>query len=821
MPAKTQSLPAGRQGLSSHEAKNLLKRHGPNSLPETPPPSDISLFLAQIKSPLVYILMVASIITFFLGHIPDTIIIGIAITINTVLGFIQERRASHALAALKNLIHPEAKVIRDNEIKDIPAVEVVPGDVALLYQGAKIPADGKIIESSHLFVSEAILTGESSPAAKLNGAKVFMGTVIVAGTAKMLVEKTGANTQIGAIAASVQTTDEETPLRRQIKRLGRDLTYLVSFLTVAVFVIGLLAGRPLEETFIASVALAVSAIPEGLLVGLTVILAIGMQRIVKRKGLVRHLLSAETLGGVTTICLDKTGTLTEGNLKLSGFLGEEKDLAIQAILANDLDDPIAIAAWEWAVGKVKNHQSLIKKHSRLDSLPFDSKLRFFASLNKCDKHNLIHVNGAQEFVLEWSNLSSSEKARVKGHLELLTSQGRRVMGLAQKRVSKSHSKLSAKDVTEGGLEWLGLLSFSDPVRSGVAASLEKVKAAGIKFLVITGDYPKTALAVMNELGFSLSENAVITGEELEKLSAKSLAKKLKTGQIMLFARTTPDQKLKIVQSLKNNSEVVAMMGDGVNDAPALKKADIGVVVGDATDVAKETADLILLDNNFETLVAAIEEGRGIFDNIRKVILYLMSDSFEEIICVVGTILIGLPLPVTAAQILWINLVSDGLPDLALTIDPKASGLMSRTPRKSKESIIAPWMQELIVLVSASGGLFALLIFYHFYRQTGDLALARSAAFVTLGVNSLVYVFSVRTLTAPFWQENPFDNLWLNLAVVGGLVFQFSPFLSSATRGFFGLTSLNLESLILIFSASICMFILIEVGKIYFRLKHYL
>ena len=395
------------------------------------------------------------------------------------------------------------------------------------------------------------------------------------------------------------------------------------------------------------------------------------------------------------------------------------------------------------------------------------------------------------------------------------------MGLAQKRVSKSHSKLSAKDVTEGGLEWLGLLSFSDPVRSGVAASLEKVKAAGIKFLVITGDYPKTALAVMNELGFSLSENAVITGEELEKLSAKSLAKKLKTGQIMLFARTTPDQKLKIVQSLKNNSEVVAMMGDGVNDAPALKKADIGVVVGDATDVAKETADLILLDNNFETLVAAIEEGRGIFDNIRKVILYLMSDSFEEIICVVGTILIGLPLPVTAAQILWINLVSDGLPDLALTIDPKASGLMSRTPRKSKESIIAPWMQELIVLVSASGGLFALLIFYHFYRQTGDLALARSAAFVTLGVNSLVYVFSVRTLTAPFWQENPFDNLWLNLAVVGGLVFQFSPFLSSATRGFFGLTSLNLESLILIFSASICMFILIEVGKIYFRLKHYL
>jgi len=263
------------------------------------------------------------------------------------------------------------------------------------------------------------------------------------------------------------------------------------------------------------------------------------------------------------------------------------------------------------------------------------------------------------------------------------------------------------------------------------------------------------------------------------------------------------------------------MGDGVNDAPALKKADIGVVVGDATDVAKETADLILLDNNFETLVAAIEEGRGIFDNIRKVILYLMSDSFEEIICVVGTILIGLPLPVTAAQILWINLVSDGLPDLALTIDPKASGLMSRTPRKSKESIIAPWMQELIVLVSASGGLFALLIFYHFYRQTGDLALARSAAFVTLGVNSLVYVFSVRTLTAPFWQENPFDNLWLNLAVVGGLVFQFSPFLSSATRGFFGLTSLNLESLILIFSASICMFILIEVGKIYFRLKHYL
>lgn len=815
-------MPDHSRGLSTAEAKSLLKKFGSNSLPETPPPGKLSLLLAQLKSPLVYILVAASTITFFLGHLPDTIIILVAIIINTVLGFFQEQRANRALIALKNLIHPQAKVIRDGETVTLPVSEVVPGDIVVLYQGTKIPADGIIVEASHLFISEAILTGESSPVGKSKGAKAFMGTVVVAGTAKMLIKNTGAKTQIGNIALKVQTTGEETPLRQQLKRFGKELTVLVLFLTAAVFIIGILAGTPFEETFIASVALAVSAIPEGLLVALTVILAIGMQRIVKRRGLVRHLLSAETLGGVTTICLDKTGTLTEGVMQVVGSFGQEEKLIIQSILANDLDEPITVATWEWAVGKTKNHEALLKKYPRLDSLPFDPKFRFFASLNKhASSFNTIHVNGAPEYLLKWCRLNSSEKIRIQSHIELLTGQGRRVMGMAQKRVPKTKNKLTTNDITDGQLEWLGLLSFSDPVRESVAASLEKAKAAGIKFIVITGDYPKTAIAVMNELNLAVDEKSIITGSQLAKLSSRMLAQKLKRNEISLFARTTPDQKLKIVQSLIRNHEVVAMMGDGVNDAPALKEASIGVVVGSATDVAKETADLILLDNNFETLIAAIEEGRGIFDNIRKVILYLMSDSFEEIICVLGALVFGLPLPVTAVQILWINLVSDGLPNLALTIDPKSPELMSRPPRKSNENIIAVWMRELIILISAAGGLFAYLIFYLLYRQTNDLAFARSAAFATLGVNSLVYVFSVRTLTAPFWQENPFDNPWLNLAVIGGLVFQFSPFLTSSTRDFFGLTPLNFESLVLIFSASICMFILIEVGKIYFRLKHYL
>jgi len=834
MPTEDKGLPRGEalRGLTTKEAKKRLEKFGPNALPENPPPSDFTIFIAQLKSPLVYILLVAGLVTFFLREYSDTIIIFFAVFVNTILGFLQERKASNALEALKKLIHPRANVVRNGKAQEIDVNEVVLGDIVVLHQGDKISADGEVVEANRFFASEAILTGESVPVAKKIKDSVFMGTVVTSGIAKMEVKLTGGKTEIGKIAISVQELDDDTPLRRQLKHFSQQLSLLVVGLIIFVFVVGLATGKEIVEIFTISVALAVSAIPEGLLVGLTVVLAIGMQRILAKKGLVRKLISAETLGGVTVICVDKTGTLTSGQMQVVGVEGIEDALAKQAILANDLDDPIVIAAYDWAKEKIGNRKSEIgeleRKHARLDSIPFSSKDRFFASLNKGgnppDGGNTIFVNGAPEFLVEWTDLGSEEKKEIKDKIEQLSKEGKRLLGMAEKKVSFSKKKLTIADV-KSDLAWKGILAFSDPIRKGVREAFEKTKQAGIATIVITGDYSQTAISVMRQLDFDFDREKVVLGQELKKMSTIELAKKLeKKDGVALFARTTPEQKLHIVEALKRNNEVVAMMGDGVNDAPALNKADIGIVVGEASDVAKETADLVLLDSSFSTIVAAVEQGRNMFDNIRKIILYLMSDAFEEIFAVVGTIFLsvtlmpGLALPVTAAQILWINIVSDGFPHLALTVDPKRPGLMNMPPRNPKEELVAPWMRWLILIVSLYGGIVALGLFVYFYITTDNLSLARSVAFATLGVNSLIYVFSVRTLRQPFWIENPLDNRWLNLAVFAGLFFQVIPFAFSPLRKFLGLEVLSPLQWIVVFSAAGLMFILIEISKYVFRHK---
>jgi len=803
-------------GLSTQHAEARLSKFGTNTLPETPPPSNFVIFISQLKDPLVYVLLAASGVTFFLGDYSDTVIIFIAIVINSFLGFFQESRANKAIFALKKLLHPEEKVIRDGIAVTLGVELVVPGDVVILDQGVKIPADGILIEANRFYVNEAILTGETKALNKKDKEEVFMGTVVTAGKGKMLVTKTGKNTKMGSIAIGIQKKDDDTPLKKQIRRFSKQLSVLVLGLTIFVFIVGFLGGRDLEETFTVSVALAVSAIPEGLLIGLTAVLAIGMQRITKRKGLVRRLVSAETLGGVTTICLDKTGTLTKGQMSVVETMGNQKRLATQAVLANDLDDPITLATWDWGMDKLrqlkKNADVLRKKYVQLDSLPFSSTSRFYASLNSHASYNCIYVNGAPEYLLQWSDLSADEKKQIAKTINQLTMSGKRVMGMARKKVSKQKESLVESDIKKD-LTWVGLIAFSDPVRKSVKSSLVKAQDAGIKLVVITGDYADTAKHVLNELSLVVNEKDIVLGEELGSLSQVEIENLFSNWNgIKLFARTTPQQKEKLIDALKSKGEVVGMMGDGVNDALALKKADIGIVVAEASDVAKETADLILLDSNFNTIVAAIEEGRGIFDNIRKVVLYLMSDAFEEIVAVVGTIILGLPMPVTAAQILWINLVSDGLPNLALTVDPKAPGIMKQKPRSKDEQVVTGWVRELIAMVSFFGGISALIVFYLFYKNTADVVLARSVAFATLGVNSLVYVFSVRTLKEPFWHENPFANKWLNLAVVAGLFLQFLPFVFSPLRSFFEVSALNFLSVGAIFLVSALMFLSIEIFK---------
>lgn len=815
-------MPSRVLGLTSEEAKKLLEKYGPNVLPEKPPPSSLIIFFSQLKNPLVYILLAAGIVTFFLGDYSDTGIIAFVVLVNSVLGFVQEKKASSALEALKALVHPKADVIRGGLEIRIDVNLIVPGDIVEIEQGEKIPADGKLIKANRLFIEEAILTGESIPVGKNDNDTVFMGTIVSSGEGLIEVISTGGQTEVGKIAASVQKRNDETPLTRQLKSFSNQLTVLVVVLTIFVFTVGLLTGKEPVEIFKTSVALAVSSIPEGLLIALTVVLAVGMQRILKKKGLVRNLVSAETLGGVTTICVDKTGTLTYGKLEVVEEYGDIEKVCLQHFATSE--DPIMTAAKTW-LKRNSTHfdeigESFKKDCELIDSIPFTPQNRFYATLiEHKDRNKEVYINGAPEHLLDWSTLPKVKVSQIKKQIKTLTKEGKRVIGMAKKDVPETLNKISENEI-KNNLIWIGLIVFTDPVRQGVSDAFEQTRQAGIKTILITGDYAETALAVMRELKIDISDEKVIRGEDLERMSEVEVSQKLqefnKKGKTaILFARTRPEQKLKVINALKKNGEVIAMMGDGVNDAPALHRADIGVVVGDATDVAKESSDLILLDSSFETMVSTIREGRGIFNNIRKIILYLLSDSFEEIVAVVGTIVFGLPLPVTAAQILWINIISDGFPHLSLTIDPKEKDIMTHPPRSPKTNIVAPWMKLLILIVSLSGGLTALILFSYYLSSTGSLGIARSVAFAALGINSLVYVFSIRTLREPFWQENPFKNKWLNIAVLAGLFFQILPFTTSGLRNFFNLERLTLIQWLSVLSASLFMFIIIEGSKHFF------
>lgn len=807
------TITISKNGLTSEEAKERQKKYGPNKLPEKKPPSKLSLFLSQLKSPLVFVLLGASAVTFLIGHGNDALIITIAVIINTILGFIQENRTSNSLAVLKKFISDKSTVMRNGEREELDTVLIVPDDIVFLKQGDKIPADGTLISSNRFFSNEAILTGESVPVEKNVNEKVFMGTTVSSGQAVMVVENIGATTEVGKIAEKIQGDTEITPFQKQLQKFSKQLLIVIGSIILIVFIIGISRGIDLTEIFITSVALAVSSIPEGLLVSLTIVLTIGMQKILKRKGLVRRLAAAETLGGVSVICVDKTGTLTLGQMEVSNYIGSEKDLAMQAIIANDLDDPVVISAFNWAQTISEN---ISGQYKRIDSIPFSSKERFFMSLNSwSEDKNMIFVNGAPEMLLDWTHLNEKEKEDILTSIEEMTCQGKRVLGFARKEVEKSKTHLEISDAKEN-LEWVGLLAFSDPVREGLKESLDETKSAGIKTVVITGDYANTSIYVLSQLGIEVAEDEYITGDQLAKMSDEELDSKIE--KIKLFTRTTPDQKLRIVNAFKNNGEVVAMIGDGVNDAPALYRSDIGIVVNEASDVAKETADLILLDSSFATIVHAIEEGRVMFENIRKIILYLLCDAFEEILVVLAGIILGIPLPVTAVQILWVNLVSDGLPNLSLTVDPKRRGIMKDPPRSINEHIVTRWMINLIAFVSIMAGLTAFLSFYFVYKSTGNPTLARSVTFITIGINSLVYVFSVRAPFTSFIKTRVFKNKWLVLAVIAGFGLQYLPFITEASRNFFKIENLSIKYWGMAFGLSILMFLVVEMFKHIFHAK---
>ncbi len=861
-----------RAGLSGEEAGKRLSVYGRNEVKVDEGRVWLRILVNQLRSPLVYVLLIAGSISFSLGDLTDSSVIFLAVLINTLFGFFQEYRAEKSMEALAKLLSVRARVKRGDEWQETDASLLVPGDVVKLTIGWKVPADGLLIAEEDMYLSEAILSGESMPVMKQtwkadegfrldeiaganesefdrigDGFKGFTGTVVEKGVGEMLVVRTGARTRMGGIAKVVRERGaDRTPLQKRLDKMTEGLTVMVTLVAGGVFVYGFMTGGSMLQFLNTAVALAVAAIPEGLVVGLTVILAVGMGRILKRKAVVRGLVAAETLGSVSVICLDKTGTITEGKMEAVGSVTDIRESVDEqitdegkhdkermawmvkgAFLCNDQRDPLEISMRGWAALRLEKRvgKNVIAGYKRIDEIPFDHKTKYIATRHEVSesKHRGVvdFVSGAPEVVLGLSEFKNkNERGLWEERFRELGIKGYRLVAMAMK---KGSVKGITEKLTRPGLkklEWLGLVIFSDPVRGGVAESLAAAEDAGIKIKVITGDYKETGWAAIRQVelveGDQVDGGKVMMGDDFKTLSGED--KRQKILQSVLFARTSPEQKFEIVEALQANGETVAMMGDGVNDVPALKRADIGIVVGGASDLAREVADLILLDNNFDTILAAVEEGRGMFDNLRKVILFLLSDSFAAIVAVVVSIYLRWPLPLLASQILWINLISDGFPYMALTVEPKEKGLLERKPIPRGAAVLEWKRVALVAVISLTAGLLALAVFGINYFYLGkDVVFSRTMAFAMQGISSLVYVFSSRSLSKPIWKDNLFKNPLLVLGVGAGLVLQAAVIYLPFLQGIFSTVAISLNDWLWLFGGGAVLITVVETIKAaYFR-----
>lgn len=811
-------------GLKTEEAVFRLEKNGRNILPQEKPYSRVRLFLSQFNSPLMYILLAAVAISFSLGHYSDTTLIVIVLLINTTVGFYQENKANRSLSALKKMVKIQARVWRDGGVKEIDSEELVPGDVMILRPGDKVPADGRLIESKGLKINEASLTGESQAVAKETADRlalaaplpertnaVFMGTIVEEGHATALVVATGLSTQIGEVVALLKDTKESrTPLQSKIASLSKITGAFILSLVALLIVVGYFTARPLADIFITSLALAVSAIPEGLLPAITIILVLGMRRILRQQGLVRKLAATETLGSVTVICTDKTGTLTEGKMQVSHILtgtrelmdgafhglakgenanGVESHISVLKIatLANDafLENPEAELK-EWVVRGRTTERALLlaglhsglskrdleKQYPVLDRMSFESDRKFAVTYHRQSaEKNLLYAVGAPEEIIarcafldldgRKQKLGTAEADKLLAKLDELTKKGLRVLACAHADYPAGTKYQNLLELADH-LALAGFVALKDPLRPDTREAIALTKQAGIRTVIVTGDHKFTAQAVAEEIGLDAAEENILEGRELEALSDAALKEKAK--YISIYARVSPRHKLRIVDALQTSGEIVAMLGDGVNDAPALKSADIGVAVGSGTDVAKEVSDLVLLDDSFRTIVKAVEQGRVAFGNIRKIFIYLVSDDFSELFMFLASLAAGLPLPLLSAQILWINLVEDGFPSIALTTEQETKDVMKEKPRQPREPILNRPMKQWMAAIFFITGLAAFLTFFFFWRETGDLARTRTIVFALMCADSLLFAFCVRSFKQTIFRRDIFSNRYLVGAV---------------------------------------------------------
>lgn len=825
-----------KAGLSSHQAAERLKTFGRNTIKEVKAKSPFIIFLQQFLSPLMYILLIASIASMLVGELKDAIVISIAVIINVIIGFVQEWKAEKAATALKAYEVPRCHVQRDGNIVEIDARELVPGDIVNLAPGSRIPADIRLSYVADLTVEEAILTGESKPISKTiepldvglpvgdRTNMAYSGTYAISGKGVGVVVATGHKTQLGQIAQLlIETKDEDTPLQLQIKRFSWFLGWLMLSVTGAVFVLGLLKKFPFKEIITISIALAVAAIPEGLLVAVTVVLAIGMQRMLRRKALVRHLIAAETLGSVSVICTDKTGTLTKGYMAIDQIITRKNppnviELLQAATLNNDaqivpekdqrVGNPTEVALLEAAHQHNIDTKNLQETMPRIDEIPFSSNIKYMATLHQINSTQRVIVKGAPEKIFPMCNIDTATKEYFFSKADEMTKNGLRVLAIA----SKDGSDLVIQTELHS-LTCLGLVGLRDPLRPTAAQTVKELNNAGIHTVVVTGDHQDTATHIARGAGIAIREENSMTGPELDAIDDQELYEKITS--IDLFARVSPEHKIRIVDAWQRRGESVAMIGDGVNDAPALKSSDIGVALGSGSDVTHEISDMVLLDNNLSTISAAVRQGRIIFDNIRKVIVYLMADSFSEIILILGSLLMGLPLPMLAAQIFWINLVTDGFPDLALTMEPGEPEVMLEKPRAKDEPVMNTHMKVLIFIIGiiTDIGLFGL---YLGLLRTGfDIVHIRTIMFTALAIDSLFYVFSVRSMRSSLFRVNPFKNKWLNLAVLAGAAVQLLAVYFPPMQKLFSTVPLGTQEWGIILALALVKLVSIEVTKEWF------
>ena len=874
-------LGSGRHGLTQRQVDERREKYGPNELPQEPAASLLVLFMRQFASAFTYILLIAAAISLSLGDRVDAYVIFAAVAVNVVVGFFQEYKAERALASLKKIVTHEARVVRDGQERKIPSSELTRGDLVVLSAGDKVTADGRLLAAEHLKASEAALTGESEAVAKSERAlagellladrhnMVFSGTVVTEGHGRFVVTATGAATEMGAIASLVKKTDEvRTPLQLRLDSFSRRLGLGVLALAGLLLGVGVLYEYTFTEMFAISVAVAVAAIPEGLVVEVTVILAIGMQRILKKGSLVRKLLAAETLGSTDVICADKTGTVTLGEMRVvhietenhrgaGGKKARGATLLASAALEIKRLNQIAVFCNNAVVASAESEKStdqeelreqlavgspteraillsavdgdfqeadLHEMRPRFDEVPFSPEKKFMATLNAWTaRQHAVYLKGAPEKIIAMCSAYQSGKASKKitpkkrkellALYEKLSREGLRLLAGAYKAVPATATTFDELPRYNEGAVFVGFWGIKDPLRPEAERTIRETGKAGIRTIIITGDNRHTASAIARELGFDPAEDEVIDGGELAGVSDSELGRIVRKAKV--FSRTTPTDKLRIIAALQKNGQTVAMTGDGVNDAPALAKADIGVALGSGTDVAKETADLVLLDNNYATIVAAVREGRVIYDNIRKVALYLLANSFTEMAVIVFGMLAGWPLPILAAQVLWINLVTDGFPDLALTLEPEEPEIMDEPPRGREEPVLDFERKFLIFFISAITSVATLGLFYLIWKTTGDLDRARTVAFTAIGVESLLYVFSVRSLRRSIFEADHFSNPWLLGAVLGGFAVQLAGIYSPFFRMFLRTVALGLSDWLLILFACAWVIGLIEIAKHYF------